>query len=111
MAFDEVRLALVLGDLPGNATSIRSYRQIAGGHIEVAGESEATTVPVYQFAPLTSEGAYEFWLVGVNADGEVLRATEFSTQCRPRSCETDAPQMKSPGDWWLARPVNRIRSH
>ena len=42
-----------------------------GGDPEIAGVSNTTTVSVTQIAgPLTPGATYEFWLVGVNSQGE-----------------------------------------
>ncbi len=61
---------LSIAEKPEHATRIRSFRQPLGGTAEVAGLSLTTTVSVVQFTPLTPGVTYEFWIVGVNAEGE-----------------------------------------
>ena len=61
---------LTIPEMPAHATSIRAKRQPLGGTAEVAGLSLTTTVSVVQFTPLTPGVTYEFWVVGVNAEGE-----------------------------------------
>lgn len=70
VTFDATNLELSVDEVPEGADSIRAYRMAAGGEVELAGESETTTVSVVEFSPLTPEDSYEFWLVGVSDAGE-----------------------------------------
>lgn len=61
---------LSVPDLPEHATTLNAYRQPAGGAPELAGSSATTSVTVVEFSPLTPGVTYQFWLVGINAQGE-----------------------------------------
>lgn len=56
--------------MPEHTTTLRAYRQPAGGTPELAGSSPTTSVSVVQISPLTAGVTYQFWVVGVNAQGE-----------------------------------------
>ncbi len=63
-------LTLSLPALPEHATTLRAYRQPAGGEAVLAGTSPTTTVSVVGLEPLTSGVQYEFWVVGHNSAGD-----------------------------------------
>lgn len=68
--FDDTALTLSVDALPEHATSLRAFRQPAGGAAELAGTSSTTTVSLVDLGPLTSGVSYEFWLVGHNSRGD-----------------------------------------
>lgn len=73
VTFDATPLTLNVPSLPAHATSLKAFRQPAGGAAELAGESSSSsplTVSVVEFGPLTSDVSYEFWLVGHNSRGD-----------------------------------------
>ena len=55
---------------PDHATTLRAFRQPAGGTAELAGTSTTTTVSVVAAGPLTPGVTYEFWIVGHNSQGD-----------------------------------------
>lgn len=73
--FDDVALTLSIAGLPANADSIRAYRTVLGGEVELGGESETSLVSLTEFEPLIPDETYEFWLVGVNEAGEGPEST------------------------------------
>lgn len=81
--FDAIALSLTLPALPDHATSLRAFRQAAGGIAEPCGTSTTTTVSVIGISPLTPGVTYEFWVVGHNntrGDGpESNRFTHVAT--------------------------------
>jgi len=68
--FDPATNSLTVPAKPAHSAFLRAYRQPLGGAAEAAGVSNTTTVSVVQFSPLTPGVTYEFWLVGVNSQGE-----------------------------------------
>ncbi len=58
--------------MPQHATTIRAFRQPAGGTAQLAGTSTTNHSRRAGIAagPLTPGVTYEFWIVGVNAEGE-----------------------------------------
>jgi hypothetical protein len=69
-SYNATTQSLSVASMPEHTTTLRAYRQPAGGAPEVAGSSPTTSVSVVQFSPLTAGVTYQFWLVGVNAQGE-----------------------------------------
>ena len=70
ITFAAATLTLTAPAQPDHATTLRAYRQAAGGNAELAGTSATTTVSVVELGPLTAGVTYEFWLVGRNSQGE-----------------------------------------
>ena len=68
--FDAPALTLALPVLPDSATSLRAFRQPAGGTAEPCGTSTTTTVSVVGIGPLTPGVTYQFWTVGHNSRGD-----------------------------------------
>ncbi len=70
VTFAAAALTLTAPALPDHATTLRAYRQAAGGTPELAGTSATTTVSLVELGPLTAGVTYQFWLVGRNSQGE-----------------------------------------
>jgi hypothetical protein len=70
VTFAAAALTLLVAALPEHATSLRAFRQPAGGTAELAGTSSTTTVSLVDLGPLASGVTYEFWLVGHNSRGD-----------------------------------------
>ena len=68
--YDEANRTFTLADMPAHATSLRAYRQAAGGQPELAGVSASPTISIVGFTPLTPGVVYSGWVVGKNARGE-----------------------------------------
>lgn len=68
--FDAATRQLTVPAMPAHATSLRAYRQPAGGSASLAGVSASATVSVVGIAPLTPGVTYEVWAVGKNSRGE-----------------------------------------
>lgn len=68
--FDPATRLLTVPAMPAHATSLRAYRQPAGGPISFAGASATTSVSVVGFIPLTPGVTYTAWVVGKNSRGE-----------------------------------------
>ena len=68
--FDAAALTLSVAAMPDHATTLRAFRQPAGGSAELAGTSTTTTVSVVAAGPLTPGVTYEFWIVGHNSQGD-----------------------------------------
>jgi len=68
--FDAAALTLAVAALPDHATTLRAFRQPAGGTAQLAGTSTTTTVSVVAAGPLTPGVTYDFWLVGHNSQGD-----------------------------------------
>ncbi len=70
VTFDAATNMLSTPAMPPNTNFLRAYLQAAGGEPEPAGVSTGTSVSVIQNGALTPGVTYEFWLVGVNDQGE-----------------------------------------
>lgn len=70
VTFDDTALTLTALAQSDHSTTLRAYRQPAGGLAELAGTSATTTVSVVELGPLTPGVTYDFWLVGRNSQGE-----------------------------------------
>lgn len=68
--YDAAAKTLSLPGLPANSTSLRAYRQAAGGARELCGISLTATVSVVMTSPLNPGVTYEVWAVGVLTDRE-----------------------------------------
>ena len=70
VSFDAATRTLQVAALPSHATSLRAYRQAAGGPVELAGVSSNGTVSVSAFSALLPGVTYTFWLAGHNSEGD-----------------------------------------
>ena len=61
---------LTIPDLPAHATSIKGWRQPAGGAAEVAGVSVGVTVSIGDFSPPVPGVTYQVWVTGHNSRGD-----------------------------------------
>lgn len=68
--FNAATRELTIPDLPDHATSIKGWRQPAGGQPEVAGVSVGVTVSVSDFSPLVPGVSYTVWVTGHNSRGD-----------------------------------------
>lgn len=68
--FNAATRELTIPDLPDHATSIKGWRQPAGGQPEVAGVSVGVTVSVSDFSPLVPGVSYTAWVTGHNSRGD-----------------------------------------
>ncbi len=68
--FDAAALTLSVAAMPDHATTLRAFRQPAGGTAQLAGTPTTTTVSVVAAGPLTPGVTDEFWLVGHNFRGD-----------------------------------------
>ena len=68
--FNAATRELTIPDLPAHATSIKGWRQPAGGAAEVAGVSVGVTVSVADFSPAVPGVTYQAWVTGHNSRGD-----------------------------------------
>ncbi len=68
--FNAATLALSVPAMPAHASSLRAFRQPAGGAAVMCGTSLTTTVSVVGIGALTPGVTYELWVVGHNAQGD-----------------------------------------
>jgi len=81
--YDAIQKKLTIQAMPERSAFIRGYRQAVGGVPEPAGVSNTTSVSVIQFSPLVPGTTYEFWVVGVNDDGDEGPESEHVTHVEP----------------------------
>lgn len=68
--FNAATRELTIPDLPAHATSIKGWRQPAGGAAEVAGVSVGVTVSIGDFSPPVPGVTYQVWVTGHNSRGD-----------------------------------------
>ena len=68
--FNAATRELTIPDLPAHATSIKGWRQSAGGAAEVAGVSVGVTVSIGDFSPPVPGVTYQVWVTGHNSRGD-----------------------------------------
>ncbi len=81
--YDTIQKKITIPAMPERSAFICGYRQAVGGVPEPAGVSNTTTVSVVQFSPLVPGTTYEFWVVGVNDDGDEGPESEHVTHVEP----------------------------
>jgi hypothetical protein len=68
--YDNLTRELSIAVMPDHGTSIRAYRQAAGGPVELAGFSGTTTVSVVDISPVTPGVPYQAWVAARNSRGD-----------------------------------------
>ena len=78
--------------MPEHATTLRAFRQLAGGTAELVCTSTTTTVSVVAAGPLSPGVTYEFWIVGHTSqgDGPESNHVTYTVPGGPQKADLDA---------------------